>query len=93
MFFLIMRSYLSLKMASSKCNDTVYPYRNEKEAAIVLLEAGADPNLQTETGLSPIAIAIHKNSADVVELLANHPKIDLCSPVCSKTHSNLELEG
>ena len=58
-------------------------HRNEKEAAIVLLEAGADPNLQTETGLSPIATAIHKDSADVVELLANHPKIDLCLPVCS----------
>ena len=55
--------------------------RNEKEAAAVLLEAGADPNLQTETGLSPIAAAIHKECADVVELLANHPKIDLCLPV------------
>jgi ankyrin repeat protein len=57
-------------------------HRNEKGAAAVLLEAGADPNLQTETGLSPIAVAIHKESADVVELLANHPKIDLCLPVC-----------
>lgn len=51
----------------------------------MLLESGADPNLQTATGLSPISVAIHKNSADVLELMANHPKIDLCLPVCFST--------
>lgn len=49
--------------------------------AAVLLEAGADPNLKTAAELTPIVIAIHRNSPDVLELLANHPKIDLCSPV------------
>ena len=67
-------------MFNTKC-------RNEKEAAIALLEAGADPNSQTATGLSPIRLAIHRNSPDVLELLANTPKIDLCAPVCSYQYS------
>ena len=53
-----------------------------KEVTKALLEVGADPNLKTPDGQSAISIAVDYNSLESLELLANHQKSDLCSPVC-----------
>ena len=56
--------------------------RYEIEAAKLLLEAGANPNLKDKLGRTPLILAALKGKTNIIELLVKYPSVDLNVQVC-----------
>ena len=50
---------------------------SEPGVAKLLMEAGADVNAKSGKAVTPIIVAAAKGHAEVLKLLAQHPKIEL----------------
>lgn len=55
--------------------------RHEIEAAKVLLEGGANPNMKDKLGRTPLIIAASKGKTGAIELLVKYPNVNLDAQV------------
>lgn len=68
-------------MTAVPCYTVCFPYRNQPEAAHLLLDAGADINCKNLKGNTPLMIAGALGHYSLLEILATHPKINVQAEV------------
>ena len=68
-------------MTAVPCYTVCFPCRNQPEAARLLLDAGADINCKNLKGNTPLMIASALGHDSLLEMLANHPKINVQAEV------------
>ena len=68
-------------MTAVTCYTVCFPCRNQPEAARLLLDAGADINCKNLKGNTPLMIASALGHDSLLEMLANHPEINVQAEV------------